>query len=168
LRIADRISPEAILKERLKTKLASNVLGHDTPRLSFLRPVPIMAAISLFILASVAAKYVFFAPSRALALSEYLTRSLQTSQPRQLISGGYHQNIPVSPLVRIPSDSPSPYGHLFKALLPSAAQEYPQLHQPQPEWGPPNMSLDETIRLLFYDKSMEKFILEYAKKNKEA
>jgi hypothetical protein len=167
LESADKNLPESALKERLLMAVAPSAAIPDKSFLWYLKPAYVIGLLLLVIIAIFLFRKPFFSPNQALGQSRYITQYLISSPTTQSISEGQSQSLAYSPSRQRPGGSGSTYEQIFESVVPPAEPENAREHIAQPENNYTPLGLKETIRILYFDRTLEKWLLEYSKKYQE-
>jgi hypothetical protein len=165
LEAADRLSPETEREERLAGMLDRAKMQSQRHNEFFVKWVHILAPIVIG-LALVVVWVTLLSNGQTLGLHRYLEQQSATfrkasSAPPALVQRPDLQTSDHGVFV----DGPA-YRKLFLSRVPT------EIRVPEKEPGPvllaiPRMSFEETVRILYFDRSLEKFLLAYARKQKE-
>jgi hypothetical protein len=166
LTAAERLSPEAERKERLSRILDRAESDASRRRLFLPKWAYVLAPTSVFVVLAVVIAIALFSNGRTLALTTYLEKQsvtfdvassaalLEAPRDEDRLSG------------RMADPERSSYMEVFLATFPKGAEDAgkaPASLVP----ANPRMSFEETVRTLYFDRSLEKFLLQHAKRQKE-
>ena len=165
---ASQIIPTADLNERLALKLDSEHAGRIKRRSRFLKPVPVLALALLIIIAAFMIRQAFFPSRHVLGLRISLSHYLLMSPSIWPTAAEQDHYVGVHSQSRILSwQDASSYEQMFRNMFPLEAQVNVWPPPSVPKSGPTALSLQETIRILYFDRSLDKFLLKYFKKYQE-
>jgi hypothetical protein len=167
LESADKNFHESALKERLLTAVAPSAAKADKSFVWYLRPAYVIGLLLLVMIAILLFRKPFFSPNQALGQSRYITQYLMSSPTTQSISEGQSQVLHYSSPGQRPGGFGSTYERIFESVVPPAEPENEKGNIVQPETNYTPLGLKETIRILFFDRTLEKWLLEYSKKYQE-
>lgn len=163
---ADRLSPEDALTERLKARIASENLDRHGVHPRLLRFISVGAGALALITGFVILRHALVAPGGALALSAYMARQmLEAPGDSPLLE----EDNPYIQAWRQPRRSNGPdsgFRRLFEVKV-SGSPESEVSRVLWPDGYRRKLGLDGTIRILFFDRSLQKCLIENAKKNGE-
>jgi hypothetical protein len=166
LSLADRLSPGEALTDRLKARIAAESASGRGVHARLLRLVPVSTAILGLIMGIALLRHALFSPGRALALSACMARQMLDT------SGDSPELGPDNPYAQAwrrlqrQDGNDSSYERLFRAHV-SGTQASGAVPVLWPERGHRKLSFDETVRILFFERSLEKSLTENAKNNGE-
>ena len=166
LTTAEDLSPEAERKERL-SRIVHRAEFESSRRHSFFPKLAyVLAPASIFVALAVVIAITLVSNGKTLALNAYLEKQSVTFDMAALAA------LPEVPRgeARFPGRTAdtagSGYTNIFLATLPREAEDVGRAPAPIVP-ATQRMSFEETVRMLYFDRSLEKFLLEYAKRQKE-
>jgi hypothetical protein len=109
----------------------------------------------------------FSSPSQALGQGRYITQYLMSLPTIQSNSEEQIQVLPPSSPGQRSRGFGSAYERIFESVVPTAEPENQKENIAQPEMNYTPLGLKETIRFLFFDRILEKWLLEYSRKYEE-
>jgi len=167
LESADKNSPESALKERLLKAVAPSATRRIRSFPWYLKPAYFIGLLLLVIITIFLFRKPFSSPNQALGQSRFITQYLMNLSTIQSISEGQSQVLHYSSPGQRPGGFSSTYERIFESVVPPAEPENEKGNIAQPEKDYTPLGLKETIRILFFDRALEKWLLEYSRKYQE-
>jgi hypothetical protein len=167
LEAASRLVPEESRKAHLRARIAAESPKRRKRGAWFLKPVPVLTTSLILVAVVVVMRSLWLVPKQAISLPDAVMKYLQASpEIRSVIKEQGRERRPENQ----PGDSEgfgSVFERLFSAGPSSKTRETttPSLTAPRAPEVP--LSLEETIRILFFDRSLEKYLTEFSKKSQE-
>ena len=164
---ASRLVPEEARKAHLRARIASENPKRRKSGAWFLKPLPVLTAFLLLVAVAVVMRSLWLVPKQAISLPDAVIKYLQTNPGiRSVIKEQGRKRRPENQ----PGDSEgfgSVFERLFSAGPSSKTRETTTLSLTAPRAPEAPLSLEETIRILFFDRSLEKCLTEFSKKSQE-